>query len=197
MSVLPARILFLDDDVDTCGAMLRLLRDDGYDACCATTCAEAIALAQDAPLDLLITDLLLPDGDGLTVLRRVRQLYPLEAILISGVDEGYASPVQEIEAQHFATRLVKPVEFAHLRKAVTELLDPRRRAALATAAVAAARAAQRARSLREKVKAMTTAELSRLVAEMKRHGDDLCEEMGVINEIVQQNNQSIRQRHSF
>src|SRR2546430_240172 len=60
MSDRPARILVVDDHPDTRDAMARLLRREGYIVLAAGTCEAAIRSAADAPIDLLITDLLLP-----------------------------------------------------------------------------------------------------------------------------------------
>src|SRR4051794_3694611 len=54
----PARILFVDDDADTRGVMVRLLRSQGYDVRAAGTCEAAIRCAEQTAIDLLITDFL-------------------------------------------------------------------------------------------------------------------------------------------
>src|SRR4051812_2068667 len=86
MSALPARILFVDDDIDTCSAMVRLLQRQGFEVRSSHTCQAAMQLLESFPIDLLITDFLLPDGDGLTILQHARRRYPVEGILITGVD---------------------------------------------------------------------------------------------------------------
>jgi DNA-binding NtrC family response regulator len=184
MSSLPARILFVDDDADTCGAMQRLLMRNGYDCCTACSCKDAIALAEHTPFDLLITDFLLPDGDGLTILQHLRQRYPLEGVLVSGADLDL-DEVTTIQVQHFAACLIKPIGWTMLSDVLTELLHPSRRSALRSASVDAARAALRARALREKVRVMSNEQLSALVQAMTRHGDDLKEEIAVLSELAQ------------
>src|SRR5690349_6046517 len=128
MQLVPARILFVDDDQDTCVAMARLLQLQGYDPCCAASCADAKLLIDQGSVDLLIADYLLPDGDGLTVLRYAQKRYPVEGILLSGVDSRNEDVVTSVAAAHFAARLVKPIEFTQLQWAIQELLAPSRRA---------------------------------------------------------------------
>jgi two-component system, OmpR family, response regulator len=66
------RILVIEDDPDS-GTVLALgLAEHGYDAECATTCAQAIALAEITSFDALIVDRGLPDGDGLNVIKALR-----------------------------------------------------------------------------------------------------------------------------
>lgn len=66
------RILVIEDDPDS-GTVLALgLAEHGYDAECATACAQAVALAEVSSFDALIVDRGLPDGDGLNVVKALR-----------------------------------------------------------------------------------------------------------------------------
>jgi CheY-like chemotaxis protein len=68
------RMLLLEDDYATRHALRRILSREGWDVVEAASVTEALAhLDSDAGFDCLITDLMLPDGVGETVLRRVRQ----------------------------------------------------------------------------------------------------------------------------
>ena len=72
------RILFVDDDID----ILRLLKNglksmqDEWDMHFAEGGREAIALMQQGPFDVLITDLLMPELDGISLLNAVMKKYP-------------------------------------------------------------------------------------------------------------------------
>jgi DNA-binding NtrC family response regulator len=194
MSSLPARILFVDDDPDTCSAMVRLLKNQGFDARAAGSCEQALCFLSLLPIDLLITDFALLDGDGLTILEHARKLYPIEGILISGVDEQNRDEdglLLSIAAQHFAYRLDKPILFPQLIKLINELLAPSRLTALSTSATREASAATRTRTLRQKVKTMTTEEMTLLSRALKRHGDDLKEELQVLSETMRARQDSI------
>jgi len=66
------KILVVEDDPDS-GTVLALgLAEHGYDAECATACAQAIALAEQTSFDAMIVDRGLPDGDGLEVVKALR-----------------------------------------------------------------------------------------------------------------------------
>ena len=65
-------LLLVDDDEHTCEAMRRLLGRTGYAVACVCSGAEALALLDDLTPDLVILDWMMPDMDGLEVLRRVR-----------------------------------------------------------------------------------------------------------------------------
>jgi DNA-binding response OmpR family regulator len=68
---LARRVLVVEDHADTLRAMVRLLTLDGFDVLPAGNVAQALNHLVLQP-DYVITDLMLPDGDGVEVLRRAR-----------------------------------------------------------------------------------------------------------------------------
>jgi two-component system nitrogen regulation response regulator NtrX len=81
------QILVVDDEAEIRTSLEEILREEGYGVRGAATAAEAMTLLQDAPYDVLLLDIWLPDRDGLEVLSEVRQqaveTRP-EVIIISG-----------------------------------------------------------------------------------------------------------------
>ena len=67
-----ATILVVDDLDIHREALRRLLEDDGYCVLCARRMSEATEILDQAPVDLVILDMLLPDGDGMEFCRRLR-----------------------------------------------------------------------------------------------------------------------------
>ena len=88
VSVLPARILVVEDDPGVLGAMRRLLKIEGYRVAGVPSVAEALnLLRQDSDVQLLITDLHLANGElGTDAIRAIRAACdrPLKAVLITG-----------------------------------------------------------------------------------------------------------------
>ena len=66
------RILVVDDEPSIVDAVATTLRYEGFDVREATTGRSALASAQEAPPDLIVLDVMLPDLDGLEVTRRLR-----------------------------------------------------------------------------------------------------------------------------
>lgn len=99
-------ILVVDDDTDTRSSLTRLLRNT-CELHIAATCADAQVALADRVVCGIITDLLLPDGTGFSVIERARENDPaLPALLIT----GHLDP--ETAAKAFAmgvTFLPKPV----------------------------------------------------------------------------------------
>ncbi len=70
----PARqqILVVDDEPSIVDAVATTLRYEGFDVREATNGRAALAAAQEAPPDLIVLDVMLPDLDGIEVTRRLR-----------------------------------------------------------------------------------------------------------------------------
>jgi two-component system OmpR family response regulator len=66
------RVLVVDDEPSIIDAVATALRYEGFDVKVATNGRAALAAAQDAPPDLIVLDIMLPDLDGLEVTRRLR-----------------------------------------------------------------------------------------------------------------------------
>jgi two-component system nitrogen regulation response regulator NtrX len=80
-------ILVVDDEVDIRNTLEEILREEGYGVACAGTAGEAQVMLEDAPFDVVLLDIWLPDRDGLDVLADIRgltqQIRP-EVVIISG-----------------------------------------------------------------------------------------------------------------
>lgn len=116
-------VLLVDDEADLTATCARLLRRQGYSVSCATTRDGALAaLDADRP-DLVVSDLRLPDGDGLDVVRAARSmLAPPPVIVLT----GYASQTSRRQAlaAGAAAYLAKPFSLASFMGIVEELLPP-------------------------------------------------------------------------
>lgn len=111
------RILLVEDHRDTRETLARLLRRRGHEVFIATTVAEAAEVAGATPeLDVLISDLGLPDGSGFEVLNAVRPIHSLYAIALSGF--GMEEDIQNSLEAGFASHLTKPVEFTKLEEVI-------------------------------------------------------------------------------
>jgi CheY-like chemotaxis protein len=66
------RILFIDDDKDTCDMMRTLLGGAGYDAVSASTVTEGLRLAKTDSFDLILLDTYFPDGTGVELCQMIR-----------------------------------------------------------------------------------------------------------------------------
>lgn len=114
------RILLVEDDPDTLRIMSRLLRGMGYRVSPAENVHAALELAAHEHFDLLISDLGLPDGTGLDVMRRVKDSYGLKGLAISGY--GTDDDMRLSREAGFQQLLTKPVTLNTLETAVRQTM---------------------------------------------------------------------------
>lgn len=113
------RILLVEDHADTAEILTMLLDEHGY----TITAADSIATALESNLssiDLIISDIGLPDGTGMDLLRALRTFCSAPAIALSGF--GMESDVDDSMRAGFACHLTKPVDFTNLLESIHSLL---------------------------------------------------------------------------
>jgi two-component system KDP operon response regulator KdpE len=91
------RVLVCDDEPQILRALKVILRDAGYEAVEAATMQEALDRAAVRPPDAAILDLVLPDGSGVELTRRLREWSQMPILVLSAVGDEDAK-VQALEA---------------------------------------------------------------------------------------------------
>ena len=113
------RILLVEDHVDTSRAMERLLSRIGHQVRTAGTVRAAVDAVRTGPVDLVISDLGLPDGSGHDLMRTLRGLCPVRGIALSGY--GTDDDVRRSHDAGFDTHLTKPTDFQNLVATIEKL----------------------------------------------------------------------------
>ena len=121
------KILLVDDD-DACAETLKdALTRFGYEVVRARNGREALELYDPETINLVLTDLFMPNMDGMELITRLEQLDPsVRIIAMSGggmVTPGTCLPIAERLGAVKA--LAKPFPLETLRAAVRECLDTR------------------------------------------------------------------------
>ncbi len=99
------RILVVDDEVQILRALSANLRGAGYDVDTAETGEQALAAAAMRPPDALILDLMLPDGSGTDVCRRLREWTTIPIVVLSAVgDEQEKIAALDAGADDYVTK---------------------------------------------------------------------------------------------
>ena len=119
MEVKP-HILIVDDSADVTGALRILFEETGNDVSVANTIRDAVAVADARAVDVMLLDLTLPDGDGLSVLAamRARDTEPRVTAALTGRAEPEVAA--RCTAAGCQAVLVKPVPIAELLRRVRE-----------------------------------------------------------------------------
>ncbi|MDC7224925.1 MAG: response regulator [Spirochaetales bacterium] len=81
-------VLFVDDQQEILDLLKIKLKDKPYRTYFANSCGEALALLEKETIHVVVTDLLMPDANGLTLLQRLKTEYPrVVRIVLSGLNQ--------------------------------------------------------------------------------------------------------------
>ncbi len=105
------RVLVCDDELQILRALKIVLREAGFDVVATATAEEALDAAAVRPPDAAIVDLMLPDGDGADVCRRLRQWSRMPILILSAIgDEDRKVEALEAGADDYVTKPFGPRE---------------------------------------------------------------------------------------
>jgi PAS domain S-box-containing protein len=116
----PARVLVVDDDPSVREFLCFLLEQQGYEVKQASSGREAIALIKAAPFDLLVTDLVMPEIEGLETIATLRKVQPeLLIIAIAGYQDGrFLSIASKLGSSATLAKPLPPQEFLETVRSV-------------------------------------------------------------------------------
>lgn len=160
------RLLVIDDEPDLRTLYELTLLREGYSVDTASNVDDALHALRDAAYDLVITDMRLPDGTGLDVLRYLEGAGREEKVMVITAFGSAESAVEALRAGAY-DYLTKPVDLKQFRQAVSAALASQvRPTSLSTAPMAAAGLRSTAQPVPPPVAmAQPSAALSRLVGQ--------------------------------
>jgi PAS domain S-box-containing protein len=120
-------VLLVEDNLDTLRVLSRLLRRAGFHVSTADTLTAALSLAAQEQFDVVVSDIGLPDGSGLDLMRRIRETHGANVAGIAlsgyGMDEDLA---RSFDAG-FISHLIKPIDFATFEAEVRKVVAAKAR----------------------------------------------------------------------
>lgn len=116
------RILYVDDEPSYCRLFRRSMEDDERLVVeTAHSGKEALEILTEFPADIVLTDLLMPQMDGLALLEAIRRQYPgIFVLMLTGVDSADKA-VRAMKAGAY-DYILKPLDMAMLRNQLEKLL---------------------------------------------------------------------------
>ena len=120
MSPRPLQFLLVEDHQDSANFLCRLLGADGHDVTCVGTYHLGLKAALKEPFDILLCDIMLPDGHGADLLAEIRQHKRVRAIAMTASAE--AANLQRLRSAAFDAVLIKPIKFQELARAIDLLV---------------------------------------------------------------------------
>lgn len=118
-------VLLVDDEEDVVEAIIQKIDWEGLGyslAGYAKNGLEALEIAEEKQIDVVLTDIKMPYMDGLTLSHRLKELYPsIKIIIFSGFDEfEYAKEAIRLEAEEY---MLKPVDAGELSRVFQKVHD--------------------------------------------------------------------------
>jgi two-component system, NtrC family, response regulator HydG len=121
---LDCRVLVADDDPAMASMLADGLAELGYAVVTATTAAESARLVRDASVDVLVTDLRMPEVDGIELLAASKRVAPERPVLVMTAFGAIDTAVESLRkgAHHY---LLKPFKVAELDLYIQRALEER------------------------------------------------------------------------
>lgn len=121
-------VLLVDDEEDVVEAIIQKIDWGGLGYSLlgyAKNGLEALEIAEEKQVDVVLTDIKMPYMDGLTLSHKLKELYPsVKIIIFSGFDEfEYAKEAIRLEAEEYMLKPVDSAELSRIFKKVHERLD--------------------------------------------------------------------------
>ena len=117
-----ASILVIDDDLAVRGLFEQVLQSDGHTVYLAATAAAAYDVLRCSPIEIVITDLNMPEGTGLEVVSVLRRDFPATKVVIVSSEASEYDPLQVSPLLDAMVVLPKPVGVGHLLGTVHRVL---------------------------------------------------------------------------
>jgi len=119
-------ILFVDDEPEMLNSLRRFLRKEPYQTRFANSGREALDILATQPIDIIVSDLRMPEMDGLSLLKRVKSSHPEVMRLVLSATQDMEQTITAIntgEVYRFMTKPLEPEVFKSiLRDTVDHLL---------------------------------------------------------------------------
>jgi PAS domain S-box-containing protein len=118
------KILVLDDDDAVRGLLQQALSEAGFEVMSAREGREGMRLVAQHPFDVVLTDLIMPDQEGIETIRKLRRDYPsIRIVAMSGAMDSVYLKAAELLGAHVSLR--KPIDCQDLVRTIRELLGSR------------------------------------------------------------------------
>lgn len=121
-------VLIVDDEADIRELLVLTLMRMGIEATAAENCKEANSRLEERSFDLCLTDMRLPDGDGMMVLNHIAAHYPNTPVAVITAYGSTDNAVAALKAGAF-DYISKPIQLKQLREVITAALNLPRQAA--------------------------------------------------------------------
>jgi DNA-binding NtrC family response regulator len=118
-------ILIVDDELNMRLVLQAMLKKEGYEVAAASDGLEAMKILKTGPVDVVVTDLKMPNLDGLGLLDRMIREYPSVPVIIITAHGTVATAVDALKKGAF-DYISKPFEQEDLKNVIEKAIRTRR-----------------------------------------------------------------------
>ncbi len=112
-----ARVLLVDDEEDIVWGLSRVLSKAGYEVLTASNGREALELLKSQPVDVIVTDIKMPELSGLELISEAKKLYPQVAVIVMTA-RGSEEHMRESYDRGAVEYIEKPFDLDHFLELV-------------------------------------------------------------------------------
>lgn len=106
-----AKILVVDDEPDICAMIRRYAEHDGHETVGVSDGAEAVAVCRNEDFDIIIMDVMMPEMDGYTACRKIRESKDIPVLMLTARGEEYDKLFGfEVGVDDYVTKPFSPKE---------------------------------------------------------------------------------------
>lgn len=110
---MPEKILIVDDEKDIAELAGVYLKNDGYEVCTVYNAKDALKCVEQGDIELAVLDVMLPDMDGFTLCRKIREKYLFPIIMLTAkVEDADKIAGLTMGADDYITKPFNPLELA-------------------------------------------------------------------------------------
>ena len=115
-------ILIVEDEQDMLLGLQKILSNQGHNVDIAGNGSSGLEKIQESDFDIVITDLKMPDVDGIKVLRKVKEMHSDTAVIVI---TGYGTVESAVEAMKLGAYdyITKPFDAEHIKMVVQKALE--------------------------------------------------------------------------
>ena len=122
-----ASVLIVDDNAGLCKTLSFVLGRKGYGVTTANDGAEAIAIVEERPFDIVFMDVIMPFMNGVETYERMKVIRP-EAMVVMMTAYAVEDMVQEALNNNAYTCLYKPLDMAEVLRLIKEIKEGKQKA---------------------------------------------------------------------
>ena len=115
------KIMVVDDDTDLRNTLQEILMDEGLDVIAAEDGFQAIQMASENQIELILMDIRMPGMDGVDAFLNIKRILP-DCVVVMMTGQAVESRIQIALSEGAKTCLTKPISIQQLLKIVDEVV---------------------------------------------------------------------------